>query len=102
MENSDYFTIAFFDESWREALKLCGSKSGRDVDKVNECGFSLAYGEGDAPYFQEADLVLVCKKLYFDDITPDHFLSEEIDAKNYPNKDYHRMYIGEVMEVYQK
>ncbi len=35
MENSDYFTVAFFDESWRGALKLCGSKSGREVDKVD-------------------------------------------------------------------
>ncbi len=101
MENSDYFTVAFFDESWRGALKLCGSKSGREVDKVNECGFSLAYGVGDAPYFQEAKLVLVCKKVYFDDIEPNHFLDGEVDGKNYPNKDYHRMYIGEIMEVYQ-
>lgn len=101
MEQSDYFTIAFFDESWRDALKLCGSKSGREVDKVNECGFSLAYGVGDAPYFQEAKLVLVCKKIYFDDIEPDHFLDPETDGKNYPKKDYHRMYIGEIMEVYQ-
>lgn len=99
MERSDYFTVAFFDESWRQALNLCGSKSGREVDKVNECGFSLAYGEGDAPYFQEAQLVLVCKKLYFDDIEPSHFLTPDIDPKNYPNKDYHRMYIGQVMEV---
>ena len=99
MERSDYFTAASFDESWRQALNLCGSKSGREVDKVNECGFSLAYGEGDAPYFQEAQLVLVCKKLYFDDIEPSHFLTPDTDPKNYPNKDYHRMYIGQVMEV---
>ena len=98
MEKGDYFTIAFFGEEWRDALKLCGSKSGRDMDKVKECGFTLAYGEGDAPYFAEAQLVLVCKKLYFDDIEPGHFLAADID-KNYPNKDYHRMYIGEVLEV---
>lgn len=99
MEKSDYFTIAFFDESRRDALKLCGSKSGREVDKVKACGFTLAYGPGDAPYFQEAKLVLVCKKLYFDDIDPTHFQDGDIDPKNYPNKDYHRMYIGEIVEV---
>lgn len=101
MEKGDYFTLSFLGEDHREALKLCGSKSGRDVDKVKECGLSLAYGPGDAPYFQEAELVVVCKKLYFDDIEPGHFLDGDIDGKNYPGKDYHRMYIGEILEVYQ-
>lgn len=101
MEKGDYFTVAFFGEEHREALKLCGSKSGRDVDKVRECGFTVAYGPGDAPYFQEAELVMVCKKLYFDDIEPGHFLDGDIDGKNYAAKDYHRMYIGEILEVYQ-
>ena len=99
MEKGETFTVAFFGEEWRDALKLCGAKSGRDVDKARECGFTLAYGEGDAPYFEEAQLVLVCKKLYFDDIEPGHFLAADIDEKNYPKKDYHRMYIGEVLEV---
>lgn len=99
MEKSDYFTVAFFGEEYRDALKLCGSKSGREVDKVKECGFTLAYGPGDAPYFQEARLVMVCKKLYFDDIDPAHFQDGDIDPKNYPNKDYHRMYIGEIVEI---
>lgn len=101
MEKSDTFTLAFFGKEYREALKLCGSKSGRDVDKVKACGFTVAYGPGDAPYFQEAELVMVCKKLYFDDIEPGHFLDGDIDGKNYPGKDYHRMYIGEILEVYQ-
>ena len=102
MEKGDYFTIAFFGEEWRDALKLCGAKSGRDIDKVKECGFTLAYGAGDAPYFAEAQLVLVCKKLYFDDIEPGHFLAADIDEKNYPNKDYHTMYVGEIVGVLKK
>ncbi len=99
MEKGDYFTVAFFGEEHRDALKLCGTKSGREVDKAQACGFTTAYGAGDAPYFQEAKLVFVCKKLYFDDIEPAHFLNGDIDGRNYPNKDYHRMYIGEIVEV---
>ena len=57
---------------------------------------------GDAPFFQEADLVLVCRKLYWQDIDPTHFIDPGIDKKWYPEKDYHRMYIGEIAEVYQK
>ncbi len=99
MEKGDYFTVAFCGEEHRDALKLCGAKSGREVDKAQACGFTTAYGPGDAPYFQEAKLVFVCKKLYFDDIEPAHFLNGDIDGRNYPGKDYHRMYIGEIVEV---
>lgn len=101
MEKGDYFTLSFLGEEWREALKLCGSKSGREVDKFRETGLTLAYGAGDAPYLQQAQVVLVCKKLYFDDIEPSHFLDGDIDGKNYPGKDYHRMYIGEIVEAYE-
>lgn len=101
MEKGEYFTLSFLGEEWREALKLCGSKSGREVDKFQSSGLTLAYGAGDAPYLQEAQVVLVCKKLYFDDIEPSHFLDGDIDGKNYPGKDYHRMYIGEIVEAYE-
>lgn len=101
MEKGDTFTLSFLGEEWREALKLCGSKSGRDVDKFQASGLTLAYGAGDTPYLQEAQVVLVCKKLYFDDIEPSHFLDGDIDGKNYPGKDYHRMYIGEIVEAYE-
>ena len=101
MEREDTFTLCFFGEKYRKALALCGSKSGRDVDKVKECGFTVAMAEG-APYFEEADLVLVCKKAYWQDMDPTHFLDGEIDGKWYPEKDYHRIFIGEILEVLKK
>lgn len=102
LERSDYFTLSFFTEEWRDALTLCGTKSGRDVDKVNACGFSLAYDPCGAPYFQEARLVLVCKKLYAQDMNPACFLDPALDAANYPKKDYHRIYVGEILAAYQE
>ena len=101
VEREDTFTLCFFGEEYRKALALCGSKSGRDVDKVKECGFTVATAEG-APYFEEADLVLVCKKAYWQDMDPTHFLDGEIDSKWYPEKDYHRIFIGEILEVLRK
>ena len=101
VEREDTFTLCFFGEQYRKALALCGSKSGRDVDKVKECGFTVATAEG-APYFEEADLVLVCKKAYWQDMDPTHFLDGEIDSKWYPEKDYHRIFIGEIVEVLRK
>ncbi|MBM6924469.1 flavin reductase family protein [Pseudoflavonifractor phocaeensis] len=101
VEREDTFTLCFFGEEYRKALALCGSKSGRDIDKVKECGFTVATAEG-APYFEEADLVLVCRKAYWQDMDPTHFLDEEIDGKWYPQKDYHRIFIGEILEVLRK
>lgn len=84
VEREDCFTLSFFGEEYRKALALCGSKSGRDVDKVKECGFTVAGAACGAPYFEEAGLVLVCKKAYWQDMDPTHFLDGELDGKWYP------------------
>ena len=102
LDREDYFTLSFFDEAYRKALSLCGAKSGREVDKAKACGFTVAAGEGKAPYFEQAELVLVCKKAYWQDLDPAHFLDAEIDGACYPGKDYHRMYIGEIVEVLKR
>lgn len=102
VERSGFFTLSFLGEEYRKALALCGSRSGRDIDKIKECGFTVTAGEGDAPFFQEAELVLVCRKLYWQDIDPTHFVDPGIDGKWYPERDYHRMYIGEIVETYRK
>ena len=101
VEGSEFFTLAFFGEEYRKALALCGSQSGRDVDKVKECGFTVMEAEGGAPYFAQADLVLVCRKAYWQDMDPDHFLDPDIE-KHYAQHDYHRIYIGEIVEVLKR
>ncbi|MGM9521186.1 MAG: flavin reductase family protein [Oscillospiraceae bacterium] len=102
MEQGDYYTLSFYDEKFRKQLQLCGSKSGRDVDKVKACGFGTEKAECGAPYFKEARLVLVCKKLYTDDIKPENFTDKTLDEKWYPEKDYHKVYVGEILEVLKK
>lgn len=97
LEKSDTFTLSFFSEQYRSALKLCGAKSGREVDKVKETGLTPVTEEGSV-YFDEARLVFVCKKLYFDDIKPENFYTPDLEI-NYPNRDYHRMYIGEIQKA---
>lgn len=102
VEREDSFTLSFFGEEHRKSLSLCGSKSGRDVDKVKECGFTVKTAENGAPYFEEAQLVLVCHKLYRGEIDPAGFMEAALCEKNYPGKDYHKMYIGEIVEVLKK
>lgn len=101
MERSEYFTLSFFGEDYREALNLCGSKSGRQVDKAAAAGFTAVAGETGAVYFAEARLVLECRKIYFQDLEPTHFLDSTIH-KHYPSRDYHRMYLGEILRCLAK
>jgi flavin reductase (DIM6/NTAB) family NADH-FMN oxidoreductase RutF len=96
MEQNEFFSLCFFAEQHRKALEFCGTKSGRQVDKAKETGLSPVRGVSGAVYFRQARLVLECRKIYHQDIDPQKFLDPEIH-KSYPIKDYHRMYVGQVM-----
>jgi flavin reductase (DIM6/NTAB) family NADH-FMN oxidoreductase RutF len=96
VEQSPQFTLSFFDETHRKALTYCGTHSGRDTDKVKGAGLTPVK-EGGFVYFSEARLVLACRKIYSQDIGPERFLDPRIEGM-YPQKDYHRMYIGEIVK----
>ena len=96
IEQATQFTLSFFDEKLRKALTYCGTHSGWDTDKVKGAGLTPVKEEGFV-YFGEARLVLACRKIYSQDILPERFLDQKIDAL-YPQKDYHRMYIGEIVK----
>lgn len=98
MENSDVFTLTFFGKEYRKALSICGSKSGRDTDKMAETGLTPIAGDTEGTTaFDEARIIVECRKIYFQDIDPKNFLSDSI-AENYPGlTDLHRMYIGEIL-----
>jgi len=100
MEQSKAFTLSFFEERYRAVLNLCGTKSGRDIDKVAETGLTPVASQNGAVYFAQARLVMVCNKIYYQDLDPQHFMDPTIEG-NYPKKDYHRMYIGEIVQCLQ-
>ena len=93
VEKYSDFTLCFFNKEHHEVLKICGTKSGRDIDKVKESGLTPLLSENGNIYFEEARLVIECKKDYYDDIKPELFLDKSLE-KIYPALDYHRMYIG--------
>ena len=101
LDGQEYFTLTFFPEQYRKELTLCGTKSGRDVDKVKECGFTVKTASCGAPYFEEASLVLVCRKRFAQEMDPAN-IPEDVKASFYPAQDYHTMYIGEIVEVLQR
>jgi flavin reductase (DIM6/NTAB) family NADH-FMN oxidoreductase RutF len=104
IDAADYFTISILPaEHKKTTMVYCGTKSGRDVDKFNDCGLTLAYGAGDAPYVEEAELVLVCKKLYAQDIDVSCIVDGGPVLPFYGEQDgWHRIYTGEIVEAYVK
>lgn len=99
MERYDTFTLAAFPEQHRSALSLLGARSGRDGDKIAASGLTpIASTLVAAPGFAEAELIIECRKIYSQDLDPTRFLDPSID-RNYPQKDYHRVYFGEVVAI---
>lgn len=99
MEKYETFTLTAFDKKFKKDLNLLGTKSGRDGDKISETKLTVCASENvAAPTFKEAELIIECKKAYSHDFIPDQFIDEMID-KNYPLKDYHRVYYGEISGI---
>jgi len=99
MERFDTFTLNAFEPEYEHALSIIGSKSGRYGDKLALAGLTAeASRKVAAPCFNEARLVIECHKIYWQDLDRTHFLESTIES-NYPKKDYHRVYFGEIVSV---
>ena len=101
IENSDYYTLSFLGDEYRDKLTFCGRNSGRDVDKIKECGFTVK-GDENIAYFDEAKYVFVCKKLYVSDVDKNSFVSGDFANEMYPDPDIHKMFLGEILYVLEK
>lgn len=101
-EAQDYFTLCFFDEQYREALQICGTLSGRDVNKVEKAGLTPRILESGNVAFEEARLIIECRKIYADFFGVEKFTAGEIPSRIYPTNDFHKMYIGEILHVWKK
>lgn len=96
VEKEDRFALSFYGDN-KALHKICGSKSGRDTDKVKETGLTPVFSDGTV-YFEEARLVIICKKQYADNIKEECFIDKD-PLKWYENKDYHRFFIGKIEKV---
>ena len=99
VDSADRFTLSFLSEDYRKGLNVCGSVSGRNVaDKWQEAGLH-PYACGGTVGVEEAEMILVCRKMYHQNMLPECFDEKENDEKWYPEKDYHIMYIAEIEKV---
>ena len=98
IEKNDLFTMSFFPEDYKKALAFCGANSGRDVNKVEKTGLTPVALDSGAVYFEEARMVIECRKIYHQDIDPNNFHISDIHDF-YGLNDFHRMYVGEIKEM---
>lgn len=98
VDQAETFSLSVMGEEHRKTLSYFGSVSGRDEDKIAKSGLKVVH-EGATPYFEEANTVMICRKLYAQFYDPSCFIDRSLDEKNYPNKDYHMMYIAEIEKI---
>lgn len=97
VDNASRLSLCFLTEEHREAMRICGTLSGRDVNKFEAASLELSHF-GDVPYVAESETVLICKKLYADMIKEEAFCSAE-PLVHYPTKDFHKFFVCEIEKV---
>ena len=98
----DYFTVTFFDDKGKDALKICGTKSGRDINKVEAANLKVVELENGIT-FEGFKRVYVCKKIYQEQFKKECFVdSEDVINKYYKEEPYHYFYIGQIVKTIEK
>lgn len=98
---SDRLSVCVLPNSYRKELSYLGNVSGKDEDKISNANLKVQKYE-DVPYFDEARLTLICRKLYAQDLKEECFIEKDIIDKWHPEKDYHTMYVVEIEKILSK
>ena len=98
IDREERYTLCFFPKGFKKQLLYLGTKSGRDEDKIGAMGLTPVV-EGEITYFAEASLVLVCRKLYRAPLKEEYILDHSAVDPQYPDKDYHDLYIGAIEKI---
>ena len=97
IKSNEYFTVSFFDEKYRDKLSLMGNKSGRDIDKVKETGFTPKFLDKGITY-DEASEAFVLKKWYFQFMDASQIPDDVKKVYYTPGDETHYMFIGLVVD----
>lgn len=101
LKTSKDYTISIpFSDDMKEALTICGTKSGKDIDKQKEANIKFIPSKNvSSPVIDNCNIYYECKITYVDRLNKDNF-PEDL-KKNYPMDDYHFMYYGEIIDCYK-
>lgn len=102
INKNDYYTLCFFKPEHKDILTFCGTKSGKNTDKIKSTGLDVQSTELGNIYYNQAWLVVECKKIYADEIYPDKLIYNDMVDTIYPSRDFHKMFIGEIVNCWMK
>lgn len=99
LDEAETYSLSFLDhQKYARLLGYMGSVSGHDEDKIKGSGVTVRH-EQNTPFIEEATTVILCRKLSRHHLGPDGFIDPTIDSTWYPNKDYHYLYLGEILDI---
>ncbi|WP_081589750.1 flavin reductase family protein [Bacteroides oleiciplenus] len=106
LQREESFTLSFFDEKYRNALRICGTRSGRDTNKIEEAGLSPLETPSGLMSFGEARMIIECKKMFVQELDYAN-LTEPYKTKvmeeSYKNESSkHQMFISEITNIWVK
>jgi len=96
-ETIDRFSLCVLPEEHRNALKVCGTKSGKELDKLAACSLDCIDIDG-VKVIGQSKIAMICKKLYADDLKKECFADKD-QLKHYPTDDFHRFYVLEIEKI---
>lgn len=104
VEKGEYLTLSFLGEENKKVHAVCGSKTGRKVDKIKETGLKPLFTENGNILFEQSRLSMECKKIYADDLKAEHFLDSSLIKKWYggDHGGFHKMYVVEIENVWMR
>ncbi len=95
---NETFSLNFFDDKYQKEIDYIGSVSGRDVNKMKKSNLKVSVYRG-TPFYEQSNTVIFCKKLYTQEFKESSFIDTSLIAKNYLFKDFHSIYIAEIIRT---
>jgi flavin reductase (DIM6/NTAB) family NADH-FMN oxidoreductase RutF len=100
MEKAIDFTVSVPSGDMHETIMYCGTKSGRQVNKFEACQLKIADAQKtQSPIIDIPGLHFECTIILKSPMNPDLLLPSFL--KLYPEKDFHTLYFGEILEAYE-
>ena len=101
IETAEDFTVSIPSSDMKKEIMFCGTKSGRDYNKFKECNLKISDSQKVVtPIIKVPGLHYECKIVYKSVMDP-AYLNKDYDSALYPEKDYHTLYFGEIVDCYE-
>ena len=96
------FVVNVPTEYMSDVCAVCGSESGRTVDKFDECNLTPVPAETvNAPLIEQCERFYECRIIHMGDVR-DSMLQDRIRDNFYGKGDLHRVYYGEILRTAEK